>query len=125
MPNFAWFGILGLALLYAAGVVMFLAKRKNVIHLRRYHPLLGSAGALSLAAHAVWVNLTHLGQSRPLLGWVGLVAIAGVLFGYYAISRAKKKVDRKWRKIHWQVELGALVLATIHGISFLIRILGR
>jgi hypothetical protein len=53
------------------------------------------------------------------------VAIAGVLFGYYAISRAKKKVDRKWRKIHWQVELGALVLATIHGISFLIRILGR
>jgi hypothetical protein len=125
VPNFAWFGILGLALLYAAGVVMFLAKQKNMIHLRRYHPLLGSAGALSLAAHAVWVNLTHFGQSRPLLGWVGLVAIAGVLFGYYAISRARKTADRKWRKIHWQVERGALVLATVHGISFLIRIFGR
>jgi hypothetical protein len=48
VPNFAWFGILGLALLYAAGVVMFLAKRKNMIHLRRHHPLLGSAGRYPL-----------------------------------------------------------------------------
>ena len=94
-----------------------------MIHLRRHHPLLGRRGRIPCRPRCG--HLTHFGQSRPPLGWVGLVAIAGVLFGYYAISRAKKKVDRKWRKIHWQVELGALVLATIHGISFLIRILGR
>lgn len=125
MPHFVWFGILGLVLLYAAGIVMFLAKKKNKVQLRRYHPLLGSGGAISLAVHAVWANVSHFGHSIPLLGWVGLVAVAGVLFGYYAISRATKTGDKKWRQIHWQVELGALVLATFHAIWFLIRILGR
>lgn len=125
MPNFVWFGILGLILLYAAAIIMFLAKQKNKVQLRRYHPMLGSGAAVSLVIHAVWANLAHLGHPLPLLGWVGLVAVAGVLFGYYAISCANKTGDKKWRQIHWQVELGALSLATFHAIWFLTRILGR
>ncbi|MCK9525484.1 MAG: hypothetical protein M0R49_06105 [Limnochordia bacterium] len=125
MPHFVWLGILGLLLLYAAAVVMFLAKQKNQVHLRRYHPWLGSGAALSLAGHAIWVNLSHLGQALPLMGWIGLLAIAGVYFGYYAISRAKKAKDKTWRQIHWRVELVALILATFHALWFITRILGR
>ncbi|HKM42950.1 MAG TPA: hypothetical protein VJZ70_03055 [Limnochordia bacterium] len=124
MPHFAWFGISGLLLLYTAGIFMFLAKQKRRGHLRRYHPLLGAAGAISLAIHAVWANVLHLGQSHPLLGLVGLVAIAGVYFGYYAISRARQTKDKRWRTIHWQAELGALIIATSHALWFLSRILG-
>lgn len=124
VPHFVWFGILGLLLLYSAGIVMFLAKQKNQVRLRRYHPLLGSAGAISLAVHAVWANILHLGQSHPLMGWVGLLAIAGVYFGYYAITRAQKTKDKKWRQIHWQAELAALIIATSHALWFLTRILG-
>ncbi len=121
MPHFGWFGILGLILLYAAAIVMFLAKQKNKVHLRRYHPLLGSAAAISLAIHAVWTNILHLGQSHPLMGWLGLIAIAGVYFGYYAISKAQKTKDKKWRHTHWQVELGALIVATFHAICLLLE----
>ncbi len=84
MPYFAWFGILGLVLLYAAAIVMFLVKQKNMIKLRRYHSVLGRGAAISLTVHAVWANLSHVGQAIPLLGWVGLLAIAAVYFGYYA-----------------------------------------
>lgn len=124
MPHFVWFGLLGLLLLYAAGIGMFLARQRNQIHLRRYHPLLGKAGAMPLAVHAIWVNILHLGQSFPLMGWVGLATIAGVCFGYYAISQAKKTKSKKWRQIHWQTELGALIIATSHAFWFLTRILG-
>ncbi len=124
MPLFAWFGILGLLLLYAVGIVMFLAKQKNRVHLRRYHPLLGNAGAISLAVHAVWANVLHLGHSHPLMGLIGLLAIAGVYFGYYAISRAKRTKEKKWRQIHWQAELGSLIIATAHAFWFTSRILG-
>ena len=125
MPYFAYFGILGLVLLWATAIVMFLAKQRNLVHLRRYHPLLGTMGVLSLAVHAVWVNLTHLGEARPLLGWLGLLTLAGVLLGYFPNSLAKRTGDRKWRKFHWPMELGALVIATFHAVSLLIRILGR
>jgi hypothetical protein len=124
VPYFVWFGILGLLLLYAAGIVMFLAKRKGKVHLRRYHPLLGSAAALSLAVHAVWANISHFGRSLPLLGWLGLLAAAAVCVGYYAMSRAQRGGDRIWRSIHWQVELGALIAASVHALWFLTRILG-
>ncbi len=124
MPHFVLFGILGLLLLYAAGIVMFLSKQRNHAHLRRYHPLLGGAGAISLAVHAVWANLLHLGQAHPLMGWIGLIAIAGVYFSYYAISRAKRTKDKKWRQIHWQAGLGALIIATSHALWFITRILG-
>lgn len=123
MPHFVWFGIFGLLLLYAAGIVMFLAKQKNQVHLRRYHPLLGGVGAISLAVHAVWANVRHLGHTFPLMGWVGLLAIALVFFGYYAMARARKTKDKKWRQIHWQVELGALIIATSHALWFITRIL--
>ena len=125
VPHFVWFGILGLLLLYTAGIVMFLAKQKKQVHLRRYHSLLGSGGAISLAIHAVWANILHLGHSHPLMGVIGLIAIAGVYFGYYAISRAKKTKDKKWRQIHWRVGLGALIIATSHALWFITRILGR
>ncbi len=124
MPYFVWFGILGVLLLYAAGIVMFLVRQKNQVHLRRYHPLLGGVGATSLAVHAVWANVLHLGHPFPLMGWVGLIAIAGVGFGYYAISRAKKTKDKKWRQLHWQVGSGALIIATSHALWFITRILG-
>ena len=42
MPYFVWFGVLGLLLLYAAGITMLLAKQRGKVQLRRYHPLLGS-----------------------------------------------------------------------------------
>jgi hypothetical protein len=109
---------------YTSGIFMFLAKQKNLVYLRRYHPWLGMGGSISLAIHAVWANVLHLGQPHPLLGLVGLLAISGVYFGYYAISRARKTKDNKWRKIHWQVELGAVLIATFHALSFLSRILG-
>lgn len=125
MPNFVWFGILGLILLWAAGIVMLLVKQRNMVHLRSYHPLLGSIAAISLAVHAVWANLTHLGHSMPLFGWVGLVAVGGVLFGYFAISRARKTGDPAWRQVHVLVELASLVLATAHAFWFITRILGR
>ncbi|MDI9442205.1 MAG: hypothetical protein QM392_08765 [Bacillota bacterium] len=123
MPYFVWFGILGLLLLAAAGVVMLLVKWKDMIHLRRYHAPLGKAAAVSLAVHALWANIVHLGRDHQLLGVVGLLAIAGVLFGYYSITRARNTGEKNWRHIHWQVELGALVVAAVHGISFLVRIL--
>ena len=69
MPYFVWFGVLGLLLLYAAGITMFLAKRKNMPHLRRHHSV-GQGGAFSLAVHAVLV-LDHMGRSIPLLGGLG------------------------------------------------------
>jgi len=125
VPYFVWFGVLGLLLLYAAGITMLLAKQRGKVQLRRYHPLLGSGAALSLAVHAVWANVSHFGRSLPLLGWVGLLAIAGVCFGYYAISRAQRTGNRLWRRIHSQVGLGALVTATFHALWLIIRILGR
>lgn len=124
VPHFVWFGILGLLLLYTSGIFMFLAKQRDLVHLRRYHPWLGMGGSISLAIHAVWANVLHLGQPHPLLGLVGLLAVSGVYFGYYAISRARKTKDNKWRKIHWQVELGAVLIATFHALWFLSRILG-
>ena len=52
MPYFAWFGILGLVLLYAAAIVMFLVKQKNMIA-----PALSLSAwqraAISLTVHAV------------------------------------------------------------------------
>lgn len=125
MPYFAWFGILGLVLLYAAAIVMFLVKQKNMIKLRRYHSVLGRGAAISLTVHAVWANLSHVGQAIPLLGWVGLLAIAAVYFGYYAILRAKKTGDKKWSQLHWQVMLGSLLVATIHAAWYIYRILGK
>jgi len=125
VPHFVWFGILGLLLLYTSEIVMFLAKKKSQVHLRRYHPWLGTVGAISLAIHAVWANLLHVGQPHPLLGFIGLTAIAGVYLGYFAMSMAKKVKVKRWRKIHWQIELGALMIATFHALWFLIRILGR
>lgn len=125
MPYFAWFGILGLVLLYAAAIVMFLVKQKNMIKLRRYHSVLGRGAAISLTVHAVWANLSHVGQAIPLLGWVGLLAIAAVYFGYYAILRAKKTGDKKWSQLHWQVMLGSSLVATIHAAWYIYRILGK
>jgi hypothetical protein len=125
MPYFAWFGILGLVLLYAAAIVMFLVKQKNMIKLRRYHSVLGRGAAISLTVHAVWANLSHVGQAIPLLGWVGLLAIAAVYFGYYAILRAKKTGDKKWSQLHWQVMFGSLLVATIHAAWYIYRILGK
>lgn len=124
MPYFVWFGISGLLLLYAAGIVMFLAKKKKQVHLRRYHPMLGGVGAIFLAVHAIWPNLSRLGRPS-LMALIGLIAIAGVYFGIYAISRARKTRDKKWRQIHWKVELVALILATFHALWFIARILGR
>lgn len=125
MPHFAWFGILGLVLLYAAGIVMLLAKRKNMPKLRRYHPTLGTGAAVSLTLHAVWANLHHVGRCIPLFGWIGLLALAGILFGYYAINRAKKTWDKQWSELHWKVQLASTAIATIHAVWFILRILAR
>lgn len=124
MPYFVWFGILGLLLLYAAGIVMLLVKGRKMHQLRKYHPTLGRVGVICLVIHAVWANLTHLGHSLPLMGWVGLAGVVGILFGAYSISRAKGG-EGEWRSIHWRVALASLVLATAHALWFLIRILGR
>ncbi|NLM53710.1 MAG: hypothetical protein GX195_02125 [Firmicutes bacterium] len=125
MPHFVWFGILGLVLLYAAGIITFLVKRKNIVKFRRYHPVLGTGGAVSLTIHAVWANLDHAGHSIPPVGWIGLVAIAAVFFGYYAAEKAGKARDKKWGAIHWKVQLAALVIATCHAAWFMARILGK
>jgi hypothetical protein len=125
VPYFVWFGILGLLLLYAAGIVMFLVKKKAMVKLRRHHEILGTGAAVSLTVHGVWANLDHAGHAMPLFGWVGILALAGVFFGYYAMNRAKKVRDRKWTEFHWKVGLASVVVATAHGAWFALRILGR
>lgn|GEM_PF-1390017 len=123
MPYFAWFGVLGMVLLYAAGIAILAAKRKNKPKPRRYHQVLGTGAAVSLTVHAVWANLEHVGQAIPIVGWVGLAALGLIFFGYGAASRAKKKRDKKWSELHWKVELAALVVASIHGAWFIWRII--
>ncbi|HHT42057.1 MAG TPA: hypothetical protein GX014_01455 [Firmicutes bacterium] len=123
MPYFVWFGVLGLLLLYAAGITMFLAKRKNMPHLRRHHSLLGKGAAFSLAVHAVWANLDHMGRSVPLLGWIGLAAIFGVFLGYCAILRTQRVGGRKWSRLHWQIQLLSMVIATVHAAWMIVRVL--
>lgn len=125
MPYFVWFGILGLILLYAAGITILLAKYKDMPHLRRHHPILGRAAAIVLTVHAIWANLNHRGHTLPLFGWVGLLAIAGIFFGYYAAILARKTRDKKWSDIHWKVQVASTIVATLHAGWFIYRIIGR
>ena len=124
MPYFAWFGSLGLVLLYAALTTVLLAKYKDMPNVRRHH-LLGRAAAIVLTVHAIWANLNHRGHALPLFGWVGLLAIAGIFFGYYAALLVKKTRDKKWSDMHWKVQVASTVIATLHAGWFSYRILGR
>lgn len=121
MPSFAFFGLLGLLLLYAAVVFMGAAKRQNKPRLWGVHTVLGTLAAVSLAIHIVWANLSSGGEIH-LLGGIGLAAISGVLGGGYAAGKFGKTRDQRWLSIHWKVELAALVLATCHAVGMILSI---
>ena len=124
MPHFVWFGILGLVLLYAAGIITFLVKRKNIVKFRRYHRCwVPEGGELG--------DPRRVGQPRsrrPLhsTGWVDWAgghrgSILWVLCG----GKGREARDKKWGAIHWKVQLAALVIATCHAAWFMARILGK
>ena len=121
MPYFVWFGVLGLLLLYAAGITMFLAKRKNMPHLRRHHlcwarqlsallfMLFGPISIIWVAPFPCWVD------------WAGchFRSVSRVLCDFADAAGWRQEME----PAALQIQLLSMIIATVHAAWMIVRVL--